>query len=340
MDNRTFGSVLGALAGLSLAVVPVAGQVPKVATPATSAARTAAAAKASIRARTPWGAPDLQGIWTFKTITPFERPAQFAGKEFLTEDEAAALEKQAAFSNADEERPADPARDVATAYNKFWWDRGDKVVKTRRSSLIVEPSDGRLPALTPEAKQRVDVRAAAMGRPAHGPEDRSQFERCVTRGLPRLPGGYNQNLQILQTPEHVVLLYEMMREARLIALDGRAHIGQGLQQWMGDSRGRWDGDTLIVETTNFNNRQEFRGATQNLRLVERFTRVDAETIDYQLTANDPATWVKPWTAAIPLTKISDQMYEYACHEGNYGMPNLLHGARAEDKAAEQRGRTK
>ena len=339
MNQRTFGSLLAVLAGLTLAVVPIAAQAPS-ATPTPGAARSAAAVNAKTRVRTPWGAPDLQGIWSFKTITPLERPAQFAAKEFLTEDEAAALEKQAAISNGDEERPADRARDVAGAYNKFWFDRGDKVVTTRRSSLIVDPHDGKLPELTPEAKQRVAARAAAMGRPARGPEDRSQFERCVTRGLPRLPGGYNQNLQILQTSDQVVILYEMMREARIVPLDGRPHIGQSLRQWMGDARGRWEGDTLIVETTNFNNRQEFRGATEGLRLVERFTRVDAETIDYQFTASDSATWLKPWTAAVPLMKMSDHMYEYACHEGNYGMPSLLRGARADDHAAEQASRTK
>jgi len=194
-----------------------------------------------------------------------------------------------------------------------------------------------MPPLTSEGRSRVDARAVARDRPAYGPEDRSQFERCVTRGLPRLPGGYNQNLQILQTPGYVVILYEMMRETRIIPVDGRPHVGNDIRQWMGDSRGRWEGKTLVVETSNFNRKQEFRGATDQLRLVERFTRIDANTIDYQITAGDPAAWARPWTAAIPLSRTDDVMYEYACHEGNYGMPNLLSSARAEDRAAQGAG---
>ena len=324
MDARR--SLVGVITIVALATVPVAGQ-------ARQPAPRGGAATAPASPRTPWGHPDLQGIWTFKTITPLERPAQFAKQAFLTEQEAAELERIALKENTDEERPKDAARDVAGAYNDFWFDRGDKTVRTRRSSLIIDPPDGRIPALTPEGKARVDTRAMKMARPAWGPEDRSQFERCVTRGLPRLPGGYNQNLQILQTPDSVVILYEMMREARFIPLDGRAHVGSNIRQWMGDSRGRWEGNTLIVETTNFNRQHEFRGATESLRLVERFTRLDADTIDYQVTASDPATWTASWTAAVPLNKTRDVMYEYACHEGNYGMPNLLSSARAEDRAA-------
>jgi hypothetical protein len=321
MNARLSGLLMGMVGIVALATVPAAGQAPATATSRTAPLRTA------------WGHPDLQGIWTFKTITPLERPARFAGKEFLTEQEAAELERIAAQENTDEERPTDAARDVAGAYNDFWFDRGDKTVRTRRSSLIIDPPDGRVPALTAEGKARIDARAAKMARPAWGPEDRSQFERCVTRGLPRLPGGYNQNLQILQTPGYVVILYEMMREPRFIPLDGRAHVGANIRQWLGDSRGRWEGNTLVVETTNFNRQHEFRGATENLRLVERFTRIDADTIDYRFTASDPATWAAPWTAAVPLNKTTDVMYEYACHEGNYGMPNLLSSARAEDRAA-------
>ena len=319
MDCRGLCSGLCAIAVVALAEIPAAGQS------STASARTES---------------DLQGVWTFKTITPFERPAQFAGKEFLTEQEAADLERLATKANTEEERPADRARDVAGAYNNFWFDRGNNVVKTRRSSLIVDPPDGKMPSLTPEGKSRVDARAVARDRPAFGPEDRSQFERCVTRGLPRLPGGYNQNLQILQTPGYVVILYEMMRETRIIPVDGRSHLGDGIRQWMGDSRGRWEGKTLIVETTNFSRKQEFRGATDSLRLVERFTRIDANTIDYQITASDPAAWTGPCTAAIPLSKTDDVMYEYACHEGNYGMPNLLSSARAEDQAAHKTGGSK
>jgi hypothetical protein len=331
MAHRFYSPLLWVVAMTSVASIPLRAQAPPEKLP--SVARSRDASKPPAPLRTAWGQPDLQGTWTFKTITPLERPANLAGKEFLSEQEAAELERRAARTNTDEDRPADAAQDVAGAYNNFWFDRGDRVVKNRRSSLIVDPPDGRLPALTPEARKRVDARVVARDRPAHGPEDRSQFERCITRGLPRLPGGYNQNLQILQTPQYVAILYEMMREARIIPLDGRAHAGPNVRQWMGDSTGRWEGNTLVVETTNFNDKQEFRGASQNLRLVERFTRVDGGSIEYQLTAEDPSAWTTSWTAAIPLTKTEDQMYEYACHEGNYGMPNLLSSARAEDKAA-------
>jgi hypothetical protein len=310
---------------------PIRGQAPAAAAATTGRATGVVTASPSLQ--TSWGDPDLQGTWTFKTITPLERPAEFAGKEFLSQQEAADLERRALKANTDEDRPADATRDVALAYNDFWWDRGDTVVKSRRSSLIVDPKDGKVPPLTAEGKARVAARAEARDRPAHGPEDRSQFERCVTRGLPRLPGGYNQNLQIMQAPGYVAILYEMMRETRLIPLDGRPHLASGVRQWMGDSRGRWEGNTLIVETTNFNSTHEFRGASENLRLVERFTRAGDGSIDYQFTADDPATWTSSWTAAIPLVKTDDQIYEYACHEGNYGMPNLLNSARAEDRAA-------
>jgi hypothetical protein len=314
MDARLFDSFARAIVFMAVAALPVAAQTP---TPA----------------KTAWGHPDLQGTWTFKTITPLERPAQFAKQEFLTEQEAVELERIALKENTDEERPKDAVRDVAGAYNDFWFDRGNQTVRTRRSSLIVEPRDGRIPALTPEGKARIDARAMKMARPAWGPEDRSQFERCVTRGMPRLPGGYNQNLQILQTPNQVVIMYEMMRETRFIPLDGRPHVGSNIRQWMGDSRGRWEGTTLVVETTNFNRQHEFRGSSENLRLVERFTRVGADSVDYQVTVSDPATWTASWTAAVPLNKTTDVIYEYACHEGNYGMPNLLSSARAEDRAA-------
>jgi hypothetical protein len=334
MDLRLPWSFLSAIAIVTLAAPPVASQGPS------SGSRTSAPTRSKTAAamRTAWGHPDLQGIWSFKTITPLERPAQFAGKEFLTEQEAVQLERQAVLDNSDEDRPKDAAQDVATAYNEFWMDRGDKIVRTRRSSLIIDPPDGRLPALTAEGKERVSARATKMARPAHGPEDRSQFERCVSRGLPRLPGGYNQNLQLLQTPEYVAIVYEMMREPRIIPLDGRGHVGSNIRQWLGDSRGRWEGDTLVVETTNFNRQHEFRGATENLRLVERFRRLDRNTIDYQVTATDPSAWTASWTAAIPLVNTGEPMYEYACHEGNYGMPNLLMSARAEDRAAATSGR--
>ena len=328
--KRVSYSIVGGVLLVGVASVGIAGQTPIRARGPAGATAAAAAVKGPAQLRTPWGEPDLQGTWTYKTITPLERPAEFAGKEFLTDADVAQVEKRAAGNNTDD-RPKDAARDVATAYNDFWWDRGDKVVKSHRSSLIIDPPDGRIPPVTADGRARLAARAAAMARDAWGPEDRSQFERCVSRGIPRMPGGYNQNLQIFQTPGYVVILYEMMREARIVPVDGRPHVSKDVRQWLGDSRGRWDDDTLVVETTNFNRQHEFRGASEHLRLIERFKRADAGTIDYQFTAEDPSTWTEPWTAAIPLNRTNDQIYEYACHEGNYGMPNLLRSARAVDK---------
>ncbi|MCY4024888.1 MAG: hypothetical protein OXH75_01060 [Acidobacteria bacterium] len=287
--------------------------------------------------RTPWGDPDLQGVWDFRTITPLERPAELADQEFLTEEEAAGLESAAVDRSERLAQPSEvrteplPAGGSVGAYNDFWFDRGFNVVASRRTSLIIDPPDGRIPALTPAGQQRAAMRSAARARPAVTWEDRSLFERCVTRGLPRLPGGYNQNLQILQTPDHVVILYEMMREARVIPLDGRPHLPAAVRLWHGDSRARWEGDTLVVETTNFSPKNDFRGAGAGLRLIERFTRVDADTIEHQVTISDPTTFTRAWTAAIPLRRTDAPMYEYACHEGNYGMEGIMAGARADDR---------
>ena len=296
--------------------------------------------------RTAWGQPDLQGVWTFRTITPLQRPRGLADKEFLSDEEAAKLE-QAAIDRKIRlaNRPArrtevDPSGNVDRgvdgapgSFNNFWWERGTTVVPTRRTSLIVDPPNGRIPALTPEGQRRVDDRREARDRPAASWEDRSAFERCVTRGLPRLPGGYNQNLQIVQTPDHVVILYEMMREARVIPLDGRPHIAEGIRLWHGDSRGRWEHETLVVETTNISPKTHFRGSAGRLHLVERFKRIDADTIDYQVTIDDPTTFAETWTAAIPLRQMEDRIYEYACHEGNYSMVTILRGSRAQQKTA-------
>ena len=287
--------------------------------------------------RTAWGDPDLQGVWDFRTITPLERPAELADQEFLTEEEAAGLESAAVDRSERLAQPSEvrteplPAGGSVGAYNDFWFDRGFNVVASRRTSLIVDPPDGRIPTLTPAGQQRAAMRSAARARPAVTWEDRSLFERCVTRGLPRLPGGYNQNLQILQTPDHVVILYEMMREARVIPLDGRPHLPDAVRLWHGDSRARWEGDTLVVETTSFSPKNDFRGAGAGLRLVERFTRVDAHTIDHQVTISDPTTFTRAWTAAIPLRRTDAPMYEYACHEGNYGMEGIMAGARADER---------
>jgi hypothetical protein len=285
--------------------------------------------------RTPWGDPDLQGLWTNATITPFERPANLSGKPVLTEDEAAEYEKQTNAARDADNRGGGTDADLGRAYNQFWYDRGTKVVGTRRTSLVTDPPDGRVPALTPAAQQRADARAAARKRsPADGPEDRSLAERCIlwpTAGPPMIPGGYNNNYQILQAPGYVVILIEMIHDVRIIPLGDRPHVPQTIRQWMGDSRGRWDDNTLVVTTTNFTDKTNYRGASADMRLVERFTRVDADTLDYQFTIDDPSTFTKSWTAAIPMTKTEGPIFEYACHEGNYGMTNLLSGARALEK---------
>jgi hypothetical protein len=283
---------------------------------------------------TPWGDPDLQGLWTNATITPFERPAELSGKPVLSEQEAVEYEKRTNQARDADSRTGGTEADLGRAYNQFWYDRGTKVVADRRTSLVLDPPDGRVPSLTPEAQHRADARAAARKRsPADGPEDRSLAERCIlwpTAGPPMLPSGYNNNYQILQTPGYVVILIEMIHDVRMIPLDGRPHAPQEVRQWMGDSRGRWDGNTLVVTTTNFTGKTNFRGSSEKLRLVERFTRSDADTINYEFTVEDPSSFTKPWTAMIPMTKTDGPIYEYACHEGNYGMTNLLSGARAEE----------
>ena len=325
----SMGALAVAIAVVSLAPFPVAGQAPT------------AAAKASLAPRTPWGQPDLQGTWENKTITPLERPGELAGKEFLTEQEAAELEKQAAERSQDRRDGAGTDADVGRAYNDFWWDRSTRIIKTRRTSLIVDPPDGRIPPLTPEAQKRAASRPGGgfagglrNALPA-GPEDRGLWERCITLGVPRITGGYNSNYQIFQTRDYVVILHEMVHELRIIPLDGRPHLGQNVRQWLGDARGHWEGDTLVVDTTNFTDKTNFRGSTETLHIVERFTRVDADTLLYQLTVDDPATWTKPWTVAVPTPMSRGQIYEYACHEGNYGMLGILSGARAIEKAAEE-----
>jgi hypothetical protein len=286
--------------------------------------------------RTPDGQPDLQGVWTNVTITPMERPAEFAGKAFMTKEEAAAYEKRVLANNNADRRDGGAEADVGRAYNDAWYDRGTKTVATLRTSLIVDPPDGRIPPLTPERqKQMSEIQQAAIGHSTDGPENRLLQERCIlwpTAGPPMLPSFYNNNYQIVQAPGYIVILVEMVHDARIIPLDNRPHLPAGVHEWMGDSRGHWEGNTLVVETTNFNDRTRFRGADENLRLVERFTRVDPETINYEFTVNDPTAFTKPWTAQIPMKRAEGPIFEYACHEGNYAMTDMLAGARAEERA--------
>jgi hypothetical protein len=306
------------VAGVSLTAVVAAGQAPAQRGP-----------------RTPWGDPDLQGLWTNATITPFERPSNLSDKAVLTEQEAVEFEKQTLQARDADNRDGGREADLGRAYNQFWYDRGTKVIGSRRTSLVTDPPDGRVPPLTPDGQLRADARVAARRRsPADGPEDRSLVERCLvwpTAGPPMLPGAYNNNYQILQAPGYVAILIEMIHDVRIIPLDARPHAPHAIRQWMGDSRGRWDGATLVVTTTNFTDKTNFRGSGSGLKVVERFTRADADTIDYSFTVEDPANFTRSWTAAVPMTKTEGPIFEYACHEGNYGMTNLLSGARAEEK---------
>src|SRR5262245_58950459 len=286
-------------------------------------------------ARTPDNRPDLQGIWTNATITPLERPQEFAGKAFFAPEEAAAYEKQVRERNNGDRRDANPEADLAVGYNDFWWDRGTKVVSTLRTSIIVDPPDGRVPALTPEAQKKAAARAEARRlRPADGPEDRSLADRCIVRGTsgpPMLPAGYSNNYQIVQSPEHVVILVEMIHDARIIPVDVRPRLSGSIRQLLGSSRGRWEGDTLVVETANFTDRTNFRGSGESLRVTERFTRVDESTLLYRFTVDDPQSFTRPWSGEIPMKKIEGPIFEYGCHEGNLSMRNILSVARAEEK---------
>jgi hypothetical protein len=296
---------------------------------------------ATAPSRTPWGQPDLQGIWDFRSITPLQRPEELANKEFLTELEAAKLEREAVERNRSlDERPAERTKvggDVG-AYNNFWMDRGTTTVGTKRTSLIIDPPNGRIPPLTPTAEKRAAARNSyRREHPADSWEDRSLADRCLfTTGLPILPSAYNNNVQLFQTPDHVVILAEMTHTVRIFPLNERHH--RSIRQWVGNSRAHWEGDTLVVETTNFHDQAGIRGSTPNARLIERFTRVSPATLQYEFTLEDPETWTRPWTAQVQMTKSNEPLYEYACHEGNYAMVGILAGARAEEKAAEAKKR--
>ncbi len=289
--------------------------------------------------RTPDGRPDLQGIWTNATLTPLERPRHLGERRFLTEAEAAALEEQAArLRGAADERRA--LGDVGS-YNQFWFDAGTTVLPTRQTSLVVDPPDGRVP-VRPDAEARRDE---YLRRSTEGPEFMSMWDRCISRGVPGwiIPAGYNNAYQILQTPGHVVIYAEMIHDARIIPLDARPPLPPTLRFLEGDSRGRWEENTLVVETTNFTDRNwiatsaasgRIKGIPQStaLRIVERFTRVAPDRIDYEARIEDPAVFTRPWTLAFPLTKDDDyRIYEYACHEGNRAVEGILRGARYKER---------
>ena len=298
--------------------------------------------------RTPWGDPDLQGIWTNTTTTPLQRPAELADQEFLTAEEHAVRDQQVARSvDLDNRYPEGDASEPTSvgAYNNYWMERG---TLSKRTSLIVDPPDGRLPPMTPDEEalqSRGNVSTFSSSR-FDSVQDFNALDRCISRGMPgaMMPGFYNHNYQILQTPDYVVIFVEMVHDARIIPLDGRPSPPAAVRHWMGDSRGRWEGDTLVVESTNFadkvNGRRELGhtqgggtvfGGDANLRLVERFTRVGDGSIDYEFTVHDPTVWKAPWTVSLPMTAIDGPLFEYACHEGNYALENILAGARAEER---------
>ena len=307
--------------------------------------KTASLANRWTPPRTAWGDPDLQGVWNNSTITELERPPALSAKQVLSDGEAAAVEQRTAQNRVD--RP--PVAGDPGTYNQFWFDRGTKVVSTKRTSLILDPPDGKLPPLTAAGRKREEDRFKRLGPTALGSSGNGPFEsyadisvvtRCIPRGLPNamFPGGYNNNYQIVQAPGVVVLLAEMMHEARVIPLDGRPHISPNIHQWMGDSRGHWDGNTLVVDTQNFPGRDvtgfgvPYRHSeTLQLHLTERITRTGADTLGYQVTVDDPATFTRPWTASIPMANSGGRLFEYACHEGNYSLTSILKGSRAEDK---------
>jgi len=313
---------------------------------ATGDAKSRVAAKPWTPPRTPWGHPDLQGIWDYRTITPLERPGALSGKQFLSEDEAASFERD---ENRRQNRDLiDPAKGGlqyppggVVPYNEFWYDRGNSLVGSKRTSLIVDPPDGRLPSLTPDGQKRADSgvaedRETQLGHPrADSYLDRPLSERCILSAgtLPILPGPYNNNIQVIQGPGYVAILNEMIHEHRMIPLDKRPHLSQNIRQWVGDSRGHWEGDTLVVDTTNFSPKVDFRGAAARLHVIERFTRVAADTLQYEFTVDDPTIWTRSWTAMIPMKKSEEQIYEYACHEGNFALKNVLAGARTLEKGA-------
>ena len=284
-------------------------------------------------ARTPWGDPDMQGIWTNTTTTPLERPEELGDKVALTPEEYAARNAQVAEGVSLDNRPSNQIG----AYNEFWMERG---ALNLRTSLIIDPADGKLPPLTRmEERRRTDHRAHRSAHSTDSHENRSAYDRCISRGLPgsMMPGFYNHNYQIFQTPDHVVVLVEMIHDARIIPLDRRPHLDSDIKQWLGDSRGWWEGDTLVVETRNLTTKAADRtrttfGSGRQTTVVERFTRTSADAMDYEIAVTDPTEYSASWTAAIPMTALGGQLYEYACHEGNYAIGNILSGARAEEKA--------
>jgi hypothetical protein len=325
--------------------------------PATLAGQ-AQKAKAWTLGRTADGQPDLQGVWGNNVATPLQRPKSLEGKTTLSDEEVAALKTAAAelfdgggdaafgdsvFEAAFAKAKTFVSRDGKTGdYNHFWLVDRDF---DRRTSLITDPPNGRIPPLTPEGEAKAAERRRNGPRGAEGVidagradtwEDRGLGERCITFGAPRIGAGYNSYVQIFQSRDYVAIGMETIHDARIVPLDGRSHVPSNVRQWHGDSRGRWDGNTLVVDTTNYSSKAGLMNATDKLHVIERFTRVGPTTLNYEITFDDPATWTKPWTLMIPLKHTDEAIYEYACHEGNSGLEGILAGARAEEKRASER----
>jgi hypothetical protein len=308
--------------------------------PASSPGKAPAPAK-KWTAKTPDGQPDLQGYWTNATYTPFQRP-QGVTKEFYSVEESAKLEQQAAEREAEQTEPGTIA-DVHYDLTQFGLDRGQSAhVSTVRTSMIIDPADGKLPPVTPEGQKRMAERQAErrrMGATTDQVQNMPNGTRCIIMagsGPPMMPAGYNSTYQIVQGQGYVMVLTEMIHDVRIIPLDGRPQLPKNVRQWIGSSRGHWEGDTLVVETSNFNGKNPFQNGSEDMRITERFTRLDADTIDYRFTVDDERTWSKPFTAILPLAKSVGPIFEHACHEGNYGVRNTLAGARAEEKRAAEK----
>jgi hypothetical protein len=309
-----------------------------------SSSHNAAAGSSSVP-RTPWGDPDLQGDWTSQGElgVPFERAKEFGTRQELSDEEFAKAADRlrverdrdnAEFDLETADRSNAGAVGSATSPPPHWLERGNP---SRRTSMVIDPPDGRIPEITAEARARIQrqVRGSFGNGPWNGPKDFTLYDRCITRGVPgsMFPAVYNANTRIVQGPGFVAITYEMIHETRIIPVDGRDHISPTIRQLHGDSRGRWEGDTLVVDARNFSDATNYRGAGQNLHLVERFTRVGANDLRYEVTVEDSTTFAKPWTAALNLKAQPEEMFEYACHEGNHAMFNMLSAARAAEKAA-------
>ena len=340
--SRRFFTSFGVVAAvlLSLSTARVTGQAPR------PTAKTPATTKTWTPPRTAWGDPDLHGIWNNATSTPLQRPRQAGDKQVLSDEDAAEFAAELVYDLTRDRRDGGAQADVNRAYNEHWMDpKRLEITADKRTSLIIDPPDGRIPPLvplTPEREKRRTAREAAGrrfndGLPSSYLDGALPF-RCIIRTdrPPYLPIIYNNTFQVFQSPGYVVINVEMIHSARIIPVDGRPHIGKSLNQWLGDSRGRWEGNTLVVETTNFRPDDGVLygdADPETFKIVERFTRVDPNTINYTFTISDPRTWTKPWTAMIPWNKTEDQLFEYACHEDNYDMVHMLAGARAREKAA-------